>query len=232
MLALTAETRRWEPKRLRLRLFSAAAQLVTTGRRRWLPYRTPADQQLRPSRRTSNNPEPWNPGRGRLLVSRMESAIERLSLPGSSYTRQLDLHRERRTKHKIHDVYSIAVGLRDDLKAGWTESVMELVHADTYSDYLKMADDLLAAHYKDPAHPASCRTSPAAAPTAPRSETSRRWRRSPLGGPATGHPAAAPGPEATARSAPTARQSTTHPDQRADDPEEATTRRRCHRSCR
>ena len=36
MLALTGETRRWEPKRLRLRLFSAAAHLVTTGRRRWL----------------------------------------------------------------------------------------------------------------------------------------------------------------------------------------------------
>ncbi|MFD7602034.1 IS1380 family transposase [Streptomyces mirabilis] len=36
MLALTGETRRWEPKRLRLRLFSAAAQLVTTSRRRWL----------------------------------------------------------------------------------------------------------------------------------------------------------------------------------------------------
>ncbi|MFG2261109.1 IS1380 family transposase [Streptomyces mirabilis] len=38
MLALTAESRRWEPKRLRLRLFSAAAQLVTTGRRRWLRF--------------------------------------------------------------------------------------------------------------------------------------------------------------------------------------------------
>ncbi|MEU3304569.1 IS1380 family transposase [Streptomyces sp. NPDC006678] len=36
MLALTGEARRWEPKRLRLRLFSTAAQLVTTGRRRWL----------------------------------------------------------------------------------------------------------------------------------------------------------------------------------------------------
>lgn len=36
MLALSGETRRWEPKRLRLRLFSAAAQLVTTGRRRYL----------------------------------------------------------------------------------------------------------------------------------------------------------------------------------------------------
>ncbi|MEU5194519.1 IS1380 family transposase [Streptomyces scabiei] len=36
MLALTGRTRRWEPKKLRFRLFSAAAQLVTTGRRRYL----------------------------------------------------------------------------------------------------------------------------------------------------------------------------------------------------
>ncbi|MFF2853031.1 IS1380 family transposase [Streptomyces sp. NPDC058001] len=43
MLALTGTTRRWEPKKLRLRLFSAAAQLITTGRRRWLrlPARWP-----------------------------------------------------------------------------------------------------------------------------------------------------------------------------------------------
>ncbi|NUK08349.1 IS1380 family transposase [Streptomyces lunaelactis] len=38
MLALTGKTRRWEPKKLRLRLFSAAAQLVHTGRRRWLRF--------------------------------------------------------------------------------------------------------------------------------------------------------------------------------------------------
>lgn len=36
MLALTGKARLWEPRRLRLRLFSAAAQLVTTGRRRIL----------------------------------------------------------------------------------------------------------------------------------------------------------------------------------------------------
>jgi len=36
MLALTGRPRRWEPKKLRFRLFSAAAQLVTTGRRRYL----------------------------------------------------------------------------------------------------------------------------------------------------------------------------------------------------
>ncbi|WP_030672018.1 IS1380 family transposase [Streptomyces cellulosae] len=36
LLALTGQARLWEPRRLRLRLFSTAAQLVTTGRRRYL----------------------------------------------------------------------------------------------------------------------------------------------------------------------------------------------------
>ena len=36
MLALTGQARLWEPRRLRFRLFSAAGQLVTTGRRRIL----------------------------------------------------------------------------------------------------------------------------------------------------------------------------------------------------
>ena len=33
MLALTGTARRWEPKRLRLRLFSIAGRLVRSGRR-------------------------------------------------------------------------------------------------------------------------------------------------------------------------------------------------------
>ncbi|EDY54137.1 transposase [Streptomyces sviceus ATCC 29083] len=36
ILALTGQARRREPRRLRLRLFSTAAQLVTPGRRRYL----------------------------------------------------------------------------------------------------------------------------------------------------------------------------------------------------
>jgi hypothetical protein len=36
MLALTGKARLWEPRRLRFRLFSAAAQVATTGRRRIL----------------------------------------------------------------------------------------------------------------------------------------------------------------------------------------------------
>ncbi len=38
MLALTGEARRWEPRRLRLRLFSAAAQIITSARRRCLRF--------------------------------------------------------------------------------------------------------------------------------------------------------------------------------------------------
>jgi hypothetical protein len=38
MLALTGTARLWEPRRMRLRLFSAAAQLITTARRRRLRF--------------------------------------------------------------------------------------------------------------------------------------------------------------------------------------------------
>ncbi|MBB1247346.1 transposase, partial [Streptomyces durbertensis] len=38
MLALTGENRRWEPRSLRFRLLSAAAQIVTTARRRHLRF--------------------------------------------------------------------------------------------------------------------------------------------------------------------------------------------------
>lgn len=40
MLALTGKARLWEPRRLRLSPFSAAAQLVTTARRRALEFAT------------------------------------------------------------------------------------------------------------------------------------------------------------------------------------------------
>jgi len=40
MLALTGRARLWEPRRLRIRLFSAAAQLVTTARRQHLKFAT------------------------------------------------------------------------------------------------------------------------------------------------------------------------------------------------
>ncbi len=71
LLVLTGTARLWEPRRLRLRLCSTAAQFVTTGRRRYLhlaehrPWldvtdvldrlhgpRTPADKTFPPLRAT------------------------------------------------------------------------------------------------------------------------------------------------------------------------------------
>ncbi|MET7438832.1 hypothetical protein ACFYQQ_09730 [Streptomyces sp. NPDC005496] len=86
-----------------------------------------------------------------VLCNRLESAIERASLPGSSYAKQLEGARGLPQPHRFNGVRHIAMGLRDDLVAGWVESVVELVHADTHGDYLEMAETLLDAGYKDPA---------------------------------------------------------------------------------
>ncbi|MFF4300483.1 hypothetical protein [Streptomyces sp. NPDC001601] len=102
--------------------------------------------------RDSSSPGGGSPPSFALLVHRLEAAIDRIAAPGSTYVKQLDLYRNIKTpRNKIYAVYTIATGLRDDLKAGWVTSFIELVHADTYSDYLDMAVDLLDAGYKDPA---------------------------------------------------------------------------------
>lgn len=86
-----------------------------------------------------------------VLCHRLESAVERAAWPGSSYMKQLDNARRLRHPDRLLEVRHVALGLRDDLVAGWVETVVELVHADTYSDYLEMAEGLLAKGYKDAA---------------------------------------------------------------------------------
>ena len=51
----------------------------------------------------------------------------------------------------LTELASIATALRDDIMAGWLASVLELAHADTYNDYLEMAEGLYGQGYKDPA---------------------------------------------------------------------------------
>ncbi|WP_430478113.1 HEPN domain-containing protein [Streptomyces sp. P11-1] len=86
-----------------------------------------------------------------VLCNRLESAVERAAWPGSSYMKQLDSARRLHQPARLLEVRHVALGLRDDLVAGWVETVVELVHADTYSDYLEMAEGLLAKGYKDAA---------------------------------------------------------------------------------
>ncbi|MGW4992236.1 hypothetical protein ACWEQ3_32025 [Streptomyces mirabilis] len=89
----------------------------------------------------------------RILKNRLEAAVERASLPGSTYAKQLAEVRSQRASDgwRLEAVHGIAVGLRDDIRSGWVHSVVELVHADMHSDYLEMAESLLKSGYKDPA---------------------------------------------------------------------------------
>ncbi|MFF5146962.1 hypothetical protein ACFY6U_45865 [Streptomyces sp. NPDC013157] len=86
-----------------------------------------------------------------VLSNRLEAAIERAARPGSIYMKQLQAARGKVQPYRLRELRIVALGLRDDLTAGWVESVLELVHADTYRDYLEMAEGLLDKGYKDAA---------------------------------------------------------------------------------
>ncbi|MER5379085.1 hypothetical protein ABT040_02235 [Streptomyces sp. NPDC002688] len=83
--------------------------------------------------------------------NRLEAAIMRFAHSGSAYIEQVKQHRGKPLLYKFPEIYCVAVGMRDDLRAGWVETVVELVHAETYGDYLEMADGLLGQGYKDAA---------------------------------------------------------------------------------
>ncbi|WP_405954310.1 hypothetical protein [Streptomyces phaeochromogenes] len=92
-----------------------------------------------------------NEASGEILANRLESAVARLTMQGSVYIQQVQRKKGHTAQSRLRHNLQVAISLRDDLNSGWTESVVELVHADTYSDYLEMADALLAKGYKDAA---------------------------------------------------------------------------------
>lgn len=91
------------------------------------------------------------PAESQVLVNRLQAAIDRFTVPAHTYARQADLCRADHAHIKLPKLLGIAAALRDDLKAGWFESITELVHAETYSDFLEMAEELCRKGYKDPA---------------------------------------------------------------------------------
>ncbi|MER5889903.1 hypothetical protein ABT160_39270 [Streptomyces sp. NPDC001941] len=86
-----------------------------------------------------------------VIANRMEAAIERMTVSGSVYRDQLKRNRSSANYERMVAHLQVILGFRADLEAGWTETVVELVHSDTYSDYLEMADALLKKGYKDAA---------------------------------------------------------------------------------
>ena len=56
-----------------------------------------------------------------------------------------------RSRQRQDALLGIVMGLRDDMKAGYTQTFEEMVHADTYDNLLDQADGLLKGGYKDAA---------------------------------------------------------------------------------
>lgn len=87
-------------------------------------------------------------------VNLLYSALHRLAPSGSPYIKNAR-HYEQYLSHNIGTALGPLRGmlqaLRADYEAGHLQSVIELVHADIFADFLDMADYLLQQGYKDPA---------------------------------------------------------------------------------
>ncbi|OGL29335.1 MAG: hypothetical protein A3G44_12615 [Candidatus Rokubacteria bacterium RIFCSPLOWO2_12_FULL_73_47] len=88
------------------------------------------------------------------LITLYHAAIDRLAPPGSQYREHASAIIGRYTPAhpaNIEALVGILRALRADYEAGRLRAVHELVHADTFADFLEMAGYLLSENYKDAA---------------------------------------------------------------------------------
>jgi uncharacterized protein (DUF2164 family) len=87
------------------------------------------------------------------VVTLLFAAIERLAPPGSSYVKNAKDYERLRSNIGVAlaPLAGILKALRADYDAGNLQSIVELVHADIFADFLEMADYLLQQGYKDAA---------------------------------------------------------------------------------
>lgn len=87
------------------------------------------------------------------LVTRAIAAVRRISGNGSSYS--TEIQRIVKDEPALHEHTSSIIGivkaLRDDIGAGYIQTLIELVHAEVFSDFLEMATYLAESGYKDAA---------------------------------------------------------------------------------
>lgn len=106
-------------------------------------------------KRTSRHPDlsdlPKHERQG--LVTRALAAISRITGNNSSY--MIDAERILKQLPALHlhtsSIIGIVQALRDDLNAGYIQSVSEIIHAKVFSDFIEMAEHLVTNGYKDAA---------------------------------------------------------------------------------
>lgn len=84
---------------------------------------------------------------------RLRAAIERLAPGQNTYAQEKDdiVKLIENNKLRIGKFVGILQALRTDAANGWLEGISELIHADTFSDLLDQAAELIDKSYKDAA---------------------------------------------------------------------------------
>lgn len=88
-----------------------------------------------------------------ILCVRIDALLQRLVPKTSAYATEAAAVRKQvpRSIYRLPRYVGILRALRDDLEAGWMSHIEELLHADTFDDFLEMATELLEKGYKDAA---------------------------------------------------------------------------------
>jgi hypothetical protein len=88
-----------------------------------------------------------------VMIQRFLAAIQRLVLPTSTYAQSAARQAVSKATptSRLIALAAIVRALHDDIAAGWLASVVEQAHAETYTDYLSMAEGLIGQGYKDAA---------------------------------------------------------------------------------
>ena len=87
------------------------------------------------------------------LVTRMIAAVHRIAGPRSAYAQEIDriLNNLPRIHEHITSIAGIAGALLTDLKSGYIQSLIEIIHGSVFGDFLEMAQHLQDSGYKDAA---------------------------------------------------------------------------------
>jgi hypothetical protein len=88
------------------------------------------------------------------VITRLSVTIERFAPPGSRYVKTMNEVLEDigpGNGHSIEQLVGVLKALRTAYEGGYLATVVELIHADVFSDFLEMADHLLSEGFKDPA---------------------------------------------------------------------------------
>ncbi|NMY42525.1 hypothetical protein HBN76_14480 [Pseudomonas sp. WS 5013] len=87
------------------------------------------------------------------IVTRSIAAVHRATGSNSTYSLQINKILEKWPELHLHtsSIIGVVQAARDDLSAGYINTLIELVHAETFSDFLDMASHLQEAGYKDAA---------------------------------------------------------------------------------